>query len=320
MATSTEILKQFKNLVRNITSFSDEQAKLSEEQPDEDSMTIIRIAITPNDGHYKDGIFEFEIDISDGYPESNPPKIRCLTKVYHPNIDQIDEYSAGDICLNLQDELWTPTLTLEDYVQGLLFLMHNPNFEDPLNSAFNGSEDEEEIHRNIRLSMTGKEVDGFMYENVLPDGYVTEIEDDEKDKKDSDHETQEYYESLSADDTIPAQGFEEEEESELEDDTATQSDATFKLEDSDTQTTSSRDEATGQQETAVVPVKPVYSTLLSYFSFTRFSRLSLRQFLNEVFTHFQIFSVTFFVFRIGFLVMVPLGRMLFRTSMLMNGR
>ena len=318
MATSTEILKQFKNLVRNITSFSDGQAKLSEKQPDEDSMTIIRIAITPNDGHYKDGTFEFEMDISDGYPESNPPKIRCLTKVYHPNIDQIDEYSEGDICLNLQDELWTPTLTLEDYVQGLLFLMHNPNFEDPLNSAFNGSEDEEEIHRNIRLSMTGKEVDGFTYDNVLPDGYVTEIEVDDKDKKDSDYETQEFYESLSADDTVPAQGFEDEEESELEDHTATQSDVTFKLEDSDTQTS----ETTSQQETAVVPVKPVYSTLLSYFSFTRFSlsRLSLRQFLNEVFTHFQIYSMTFFIFRIGFLAIVPLGRLLFRTSMLMIGR
>ena len=162
------------SLVKTIESFSNGQAYLSENQTDDDSLTIFNVTICPSDGMYKQGKFEFEIDISDGYPEINPPRIRCLTKVYHPNIDQIDEYSEGDICLNLLDELWTPQLTLEDYVQGLLFIFYNPNVEDPLNPAFAGDEDQERMKYNIRRSMRGKDIEETEYDNVLPDGYESD--------------------------------------------------------------------------------------------------------------------------------------------------
>ena len=169
-------------LVKTIESFSDGQATLSENETDSDSLNIINVTITPSEGLYKNGKFNFEIDISDGYPEINPPKIRCLNKVYHPNIDQIDDYSEGDICLNLLDELWTPDLTLEDYVQGLLFMFYEPNIEDPLNPAFGGDEDEEKLRYNVRQSMRGIEIDGLEYENVLPDGYESDNGETYKDE------------------------------------------------------------------------------------------------------------------------------------------
>lgn len=169
MASNSELLKQYKTLVRTIESFSDGQASIGQSpngEEDEDTLTILYINISPNDGPYNGGTFLFKLDLSDGYP-NDPPKINCLTKVYHPNIDQIDEYSEGDICLNLMDELWTPDLTLEDFVQGLLFMFYNPNIEDPLNPAFHGGESEDEFQENVLRSMRGEEVDGIEYENVL---------------------------------------------------------------------------------------------------------------------------------------------------------
>ncbi len=184
MATKSVIMKQYMSLVKNISSFSNGQALLSETNSDEDQLDKVNITISPSEGYYRGGTFEFQIDLSDGYPDADPPRIRCLTSVYHPNIDQNDDYSEGDICLNMLDELWSPDLTLEDYIQGLLFLFYEPNPEDPLNPAFCGDEDEEKWSYNIRRSLRGYEIDGTTYDTVLSNGYTSdddETYDDEYD-------------------------------------------------------------------------------------------------------------------------------------------
>ena len=170
--STTELMRQYKSLVRDIESLSDGQAAITQGPDglkDEDDLSVIYISISPNDGPYKGGSFVFKLDLSDGYPDISPPTINCLTKVYHPNIDVIDDYSEGEICLNLLDELWSPELTLEDYVQGLLFLFYNPNLEDPLNPSFSGVEEWEEFEENVRKSLMGYEVEGIEYEPVIPD-------------------------------------------------------------------------------------------------------------------------------------------------------
>lgn len=168
MAGNTELRKQYMSLVRNIKSFSDGQAYLVPSEEEEDTLAKLTVAIAPNDGLYEGGTFKFKIELSDDYPHIDPPTINCLTRVYHPNIDVMDDYSDGSICLNLMDELWTPELTLEDYVQGLLFMFHNPNVDDPLSPVFgNGDDDEENYAENVRRSMRGEEVDGYDFDWVL---------------------------------------------------------------------------------------------------------------------------------------------------------
>ena len=44
------------------------------------------------------------MDFSNNYP-FKPPKIKVLTKIYHPNIKQ----DTGEICTKMIDDKWAPT-------------------------------------------------------------------------------------------------------------------------------------------------------------------------------------------------------------------
>ena len=169
------LLKHYKSLAKNIASLSNGQACLKLNSEEEFTLESVQVTVTPRDGPYRGGKFDFEIEIANCYPAS-APVVKCLTQIYHPNIDCCDE-GEGDVCLNLLDELWTSDMTLEDVVQGILFLLHNPNIEDPLNSMFSGEESEEDYLENVRRSLRGEEVDGVDFEQNLPDGYESDNEE-----------------------------------------------------------------------------------------------------------------------------------------------
>ncbi|XP_021034403.1 NEDD8-conjugating enzyme UBE2F-B-like isoform X2 [Mus caroli] len=85
-------------------------------------------------GYYQGGKFQFEIEVPDAY-NMVPPKVKCLTKIWHPNITE-----TGEICLSLLREHspdgtgWAPTRTLKDVVWGLNSLFTQLlNFYDPMN-------------------------------------------------------------------------------------------------------------------------------------------------------------------------------------------
>ncbi|XP_068930675.1 ubiquitin-conjugating enzyme E2 T isoform X1 [Petaurus breviceps papuanus] len=79
---------------------------------------------------YEKGIFKLEISIPERYP-FEPPKIRFLTPIYHPNID-----SAGRICLDVlklpPKGAWRPSLNISTILTSIQLLMSEPNPDDPL--------------------------------------------------------------------------------------------------------------------------------------------------------------------------------------------
>lgn len=85
------------------------------------------LILVPDEGIYRDGMFLFSFQVPQSYPH-DPPKVKCLTKVFHPNIDV-----EGNVCLNILREDWSPVLSISSVIYGLLFLLLDPNPDDPLN-------------------------------------------------------------------------------------------------------------------------------------------------------------------------------------------
>ncbi|XP_050843568.1 NEDD8-conjugating enzyme UBE2F isoform X2 [Serinus canaria] len=90
--------------------------------------------LVKDEGYYQGGKFQFETEVPDAY-NMVPPKVKCLTRIWHPNITE-----TGEICLSLLREHsidgtgWAPTRTLKDIVWGLNSLFTDLlNFDDPLN-------------------------------------------------------------------------------------------------------------------------------------------------------------------------------------------
>ncbi|XP_072703735.1 NEDD8-conjugating enzyme Ubc12 [Ciconia boyciana] len=94
---------------------------------DQDDLLHFRLLICPDEGFYKGGKFVFSFKVGQGYPH-DPPKVKCETMVYHPNIDL-----EGNVCLNILREDWKPVLTINSIIYGLQYLFLEPNPEDPLN-------------------------------------------------------------------------------------------------------------------------------------------------------------------------------------------
>eukprot|EP00483_Globobulimina_turgida_P010183 UN10202 len=88
---------------------------------------IVAIKVDIRDSYWFGATYSFRFEIPDNYP-FKAPKVTCLQKIYHPNIDV-----NGPICLNLLKKDWTPILTVQQIIHGLLFLFLEPNPADPLN-------------------------------------------------------------------------------------------------------------------------------------------------------------------------------------------
>ncbi|GMR42666.1 hypothetical protein PMAYCL1PPCAC_12861 [Pristionchus mayeri] len=94
----------------------------------------MHLTVTPNEGFYKGGIFHFDIKVPVEYNHV-PPVVKCLTRIWHPNIQE-----DGAICLSILRENsldgfgWLPTRNISQVVHGLASLFGDlMDFEDPLN-------------------------------------------------------------------------------------------------------------------------------------------------------------------------------------------
>jgi ubiquitin-protein ligase len=67
-----------------------------------DDLSVLRGEVRgPPDTPYDGGVFELCIDIPDTYP-FNPPKVKFVTRLWHPNISS----QTGTICLDILKDQW----------------------------------------------------------------------------------------------------------------------------------------------------------------------------------------------------------------------
>ncbi|EPS40515.1 hypothetical protein H072_5614 [Dactylellina haptotyla CBS 200.50] len=86
--------------------------------PHEDNLRYFDVAIHgPTQSPYEGGVFKLELFLPEDYPMT-PPKIRFLTKIYHPNIDRLAN--------------WSPALQIRTILLSIQALLGAPNPDDPL--------------------------------------------------------------------------------------------------------------------------------------------------------------------------------------------
>ncbi|KAL5011398.1 hypothetical protein ScPMuIL_009949 [Solemya velum] len=117
------IKREFKEVVK-----SEEVAKchIKVELVD-DSYRELRGEIAgPPDTPYEGGNFLLEIKIPETYP-FNPPKVKFLTKIWHPNISSV----TGAICLDILRDQWAAAMTLRTVLLSLQALLSAAEPDDP---------------------------------------------------------------------------------------------------------------------------------------------------------------------------------------------
>ena len=84
------------------------------------------------DGPFAGETHEVRIELTRKFP-FEPPQVTWLTDIFHPNIEPPQGMGGyGRVCLNLLDKDWTPMKHLPAIVEGLMYLLNNPNPEDAL--------------------------------------------------------------------------------------------------------------------------------------------------------------------------------------------
>eukprot|EP00213_Chloropicon_mariensis_P007008 CAMPEP_0197473926 /NCGR_PEP_ID=MMETSP1309-20131121/5356_1 /TAXON_ID=464262 /ORGANISM="Genus nov. species nov., Strain RCC998" /LENGTH=115 /DNA_ID=CAMNT_0043013317 /DNA_START=412 /DNA_END=759 /DNA_ORIENTATION=- len=82
--------------------------------------------IGPTTSPYEGGVYKLELYLPEDYPMA-APKVRFLTKIYHPNIDKL-----GRICLDILKDKWSPALQIRTVLLSIQALLSSPNPDDPL--------------------------------------------------------------------------------------------------------------------------------------------------------------------------------------------
>lgn len=122
MALTTRIIKETEKLQR-------ENQEGIEARPSPENPRYFHVKMRgPPQSSYEGGVFNLELFLPEEYPMV-PPKVRFLTRIYHPNVDKL-----GRICLDIIKDKWSPALQIIKVLLSIQLLMASPNPDDPLDN------------------------------------------------------------------------------------------------------------------------------------------------------------------------------------------
>lgn len=119
------IMKEIKDIAAgNAGSHSGEGCHIF---PDADDIFLMKALITgPQNTPFVGGTFVLNITCPSDYP-FKPPNVTFETPVYHCNVSD-----AGEICLDILRDAWSPALSLSKVVQSVKLLLGNPDPDNAL--------------------------------------------------------------------------------------------------------------------------------------------------------------------------------------------
>jgi ubiquitin-conjugating enzyme E2 D/E len=120
---NNRIMSDLKDLINNDIPETIKDVKIKEENMYGEHVVILN---GPKDTPFDGGVFKISIVLPIDYP-FKPPKMKFLTKVYHPNIS-----SNGEICIDILKDQWSSALRIKKVLLSLSDLLANPNPNDPL--------------------------------------------------------------------------------------------------------------------------------------------------------------------------------------------
>ncbi|EGZ19790.1 hypothetical protein PHYSODRAFT_493845 [Phytophthora sojae] len=89
---------------------------------------IFTISIADVSGPFANGDFTFFVEIPKTYP-FHPPSVKCLTRVWHPNIDM----ATGKVMMPILGTDWRPVLSINTVLLGLQLIFLEPVNHNILN-------------------------------------------------------------------------------------------------------------------------------------------------------------------------------------------
>lgn len=106
---------------------NDDSSGVTAKLVEEGNLRHMKGTITgPQGTPYEGGVFDIDVVISSSYP-FEPPKMKFITKVWHPNISS----QTGAICLDILKDQWSPALTVKTALLSLQALLCSPEPGDP---------------------------------------------------------------------------------------------------------------------------------------------------------------------------------------------